>query len=349
VAFSTDSFEGIGVTNQVTVSDPGALACAGRMAREEVAALDLACSRFRDDSELAALNRAAGRALEVSPLLLDAVETALYAAVRTDGLVDPTVGGAMRGIGYDRDFAVVVSRGDAPSFALVPAGGWRDILVDHERRLVTVPRGFELDLGATAKALAADRIATAVREATGSDVLVSLGGDVSIQGAPGGGWPIRVTDSHRNADDPGAEGPSQQTPRGQVRDHDLPPGLPPGQTVALPAGGLATSSTTVRRWTAGGIERHHVVDPVTGAPAIGPWRTVSVVAETCVAANAASTAAIVLGARAVEWLESRGLHARLVHRDGTVAVTGGWPLPNLTEDSQGARRPLRSDAAGICA
>jgi thiamine biosynthesis lipoprotein len=296
---------------------------AGRIARDEVAALDLACSRFRDDSELAALNRAAGRALEVSPLLLDAVETALYAALRTDGLVDPTVGGAMRGIGYDRDFAVVVSRGDTPSFALVPAGGWRDIRVDHERRLVTVPRGFELDLGATAKALAADRIATAVREATGSNVLVSLGGDVSIQGAPGAGWPIRVTDSHRDADG----------------------GL--GQVVALRAGGLATSSTTVRRWTAGGIERHHVVDPATGAPAIGPWRTVSVAAETCVAANMASTAAIVLGAGAAEWLESRGLHGRLVHRDGTVAVTGAWPSPGLTEDPQEGRRRLRSAVAGM--
>jgi len=303
VTYHSDSFEGIGVTNQVTVTDPGTLAEAGRIARAEVEALDLACSRFRDDSELAALNRSAGRPFRVGPLLLEAVETALHAAVWTDGLVDPTVGRAMHGIGYDLDFAIVVSRsGDLTSLTPVPAGGWQGIAVDHDERLVSVPRGCELDLGATAKALASDRIAAAVRAATGSEVLVSLGGDIAVQGAPAGGWPILVTDSHREADGP-------------------------GQTVAIGEGGLATSSTTVRRWTAGGVEMHHIVDPVTGAPALGPWRTVSVAAETCVAANAAATAAIVLGSAALEWLAGKGLAARLVEHDGAVVVTGGWPGP----------------------
>jgi FAD:protein FMN transferase len=301
MTYHSDSFEGIGVTNQVTVTRADALAEAGRIAREEVAALDLACSRFRDDSELAALNRSAGRPFRVGPLLLEAVETALHAAVTTDGLVDPTVGRAMRGIGYDRDFEIVVSRvGGTNSLAFVPAGGFAGVAVDHAERLVTVPRGYELDLGATAKALGSDRIAAAVRLATGSDVLVSLGGDVAVSGAPEGGWPIFVTDAHRNAD-------------------------APGQTVAISEGGLATSSTTVRRWSVKGVELHHIVDPATGAPAVGPWRTISVAAETCVAANAAATAAIVLGAAATEWLSERGLAARLVDHAGDVTVTGGWP------------------------
>jgi thiamine biosynthesis lipoprotein len=301
LSYNSDSFEGIGVTNQVTVSDAAALPEAGRIARAEVAALDLACSRFRDDSELAALNRSAGRPFRVGLLLLEAIETALHAAVWTDGLVDPTVGRAMRGIGYDLDFEIVVSRrGGATSLAFVPAGGFEGVVVDHEERLVTVPRGYELDLGATAKALCSDRIAAAVRLATGSDVLVSLGGDVSVSGAPGGGWPIFVTDAHRISD-------------------------APGQTVAVSEGGLATSSTTVRRWSADGVELHHIVDPATGVPAVGPWRTVSVAAGTCVAANAAATAAIVLGADAEGWLGERGLAARLVAHDGAVCVTGGWP------------------------
>jgi thiamine biosynthesis lipoprotein len=177
---------------------------------------------------------------------------------------------------------------------------------------VQLRRGTELDLGATAKAFAADRIAALVYESTGSDVLVSLGGDIAVQGAPPRGWPIRVTDDHRTAE-----------------------GY--GQTVAIAAGGLATSSTTVRRWRAGRVEAHHIVDPATGAPAAEHWRTISVAAPTCVAANTAATAAIVKGARAVHWLEGRGHAARLVAVDGSVVYVGGWPL---TDDSQVTRRPL---------
>jgi thiamine biosynthesis lipoprotein len=324
MSFATDSFEAIGVLNQVTVADPAVLSEAGEIARAEVAALDLACSRFRTDSELSMLNRARGRPTKVSPLLLAALETAIYAAVLTDGRVDPTVGRAMRGLGYDRDFEIVVARGGAPRFAFVAAGGWRDIRIDHDSRLVTVPRGYELDLGATAKALAADTIAAAVHEATDAAILVSLGGDISVAGAaPTGGWPVFVTDASRRSDGP-------------------------GQTVAIHAGGLATSSTTVRRWTAAGIEVHHIVDPVSGAPALGPWRTVSVAAPTCVDANLAATAAIVLGSAAGAWLEDRGVAARLVDGQGSVIATGAWPAHSsftaagepVTADSQEYLAPL---------
>jgi thiamine biosynthesis lipoprotein ApbE len=294
--FHTTTFEAIGVTNTVTVTDAAALPAAGDIARAFVAELDDACSRFRDDSELARLN-AAGRAV-ASPLLFDAVEVALDAARSTGGLVDPTVGASLNALGYDRDFDVLVHR---DRFELVPAAGWRSVTIDRSTSTIALRPGAQLDLGATAKAWAADEIAAAVRQQTGVAALVSLGGDVAVAGAPEeAGWPILVTDSSR-----GAAGS--------------------GQTVEIRAGGLATSSTTVRRWTGGGVELHHIVDPTTGVPAAARWRTVSVAATSCLAANVAATAAIVLGDRAEGWLAGHGVAARLVRTGGAVSTVGGWP------------------------
>jgi len=294
----SDAFDAIGVTNTVVVDAEGALPVASRIARTEVDALDRACSRFRDDSELSAVNRSAGLDVPVGTLLLDVVEAALRVAAATRGLVDPTVGPALRALGYDRDFRLVVDS-HARTARLVPAVGWRRVRVDRRRCTVRVPTGGRLDLGAVAKAFAADRIARRARAATGANVLVSLGGDVSVAGAPAGGWPVGIADDHR--------GPAT------------------GPTVAIGDGGLATSSTAIRRWRAGGRELHHIVDPTTGRPAPDRWRTVTVAAATCVDANAAATAAVVLGDVAEEWLESLGLPARLVARDGSVSATSRWP------------------------
>jgi thiamine biosynthesis lipoprotein len=169
--------------------------------------------------------------------------------------------------------------------------------------VVTVPRGVELDLGATAKAWCADEAAWACAAATGAGVLVSLGGDLAVAGpAPDGGWAVRVSD--RFDDPPEAGGP----------------------VVTIAAGGLATSSTTRRRWQQRGQARHHLIDPATAEPAESCWRTVTVSASSCVGANAASTASIVRGDAAVAWLEARRLPARLVRRDGSVVTTTGWPV-----------------------
>ena len=137
---------------------------------------------------------------------------------------------------------------------------------------------------------------------TGSGVLVSLGGDIAVAGPPpGAGWRIRVTDDHAASPDA------------------------PGQTVTIAAGGLATSSTTVRTWAVGGQRMHHIIDPATGAPARSCWRTVSVAAGSCVDANTATTAAIIRSAAALSWLRDAGLPARLVRDDGSVEVVAGWP------------------------
>jgi thiamine biosynthesis lipoprotein len=272
---------------------------------EEVAAIDVACSRFRDDSELAAVNRGGGRPVHVGPLLLEAVETALRAARLTDGDVDPTVGDAIRVLGYDRDFGAVAPTG-RPLVRLAAVPGWHQISVDRRRQLVAMPPGVSLDLGATAKALAADRAASRAASAAGCGVLVSLGGDISTAGEPpGGGWSVRVADWH-------AAGPEAE-----------------GEIVEVSSGGVATSSTTVRRWSRGSEELHHVVDPATGRSAEVVWRTVSVAAATCVDANVAATAAIVRGNRSPAWLASLRLPARLVRPDGSVVRVGGWPAPQV--------------------
>ncbi len=297
------SFHALGTTATVAVTEPEALARARAVLEGELEEIDLACSRFRPDSELVALNAASGAEVEVSGLLLEAVRVALHAAEATGGLVDPTVGATMRLAGYDRPLTVVRTRDGRlfrPSFE--PAAGWRTVRLDEARGTVRVPKGVELDLGATAKALAADRAASAAAEATGAGVLVSLGGDIAVAGEPPpGGWSIRLAD-----------------------DHAAPPDGP-GPAVAVHSGGLASSGTTVRRWTTADGELHHIVDPRTGRPANSPWRTVTVAAASCVDANTASTAALVLGDGAPAWLDERRLPSRLVRLDGSVACVGAWP------------------------
>jgi thiamine biosynthesis lipoprotein ApbE len=303
VTVSTASFSALGTGAAVTVLDERALPAAHAIVLDELRSIDEACSRFRDDSELTSLNRSAGAPFAASPLLLEALVVAVYAAARTDGDVDPTVGRSLGALGWNSDFTVVVARrGETPRLRLVPAAGWQRIRIDRWKGTVRIPAGVEIDLGATAKALAADRCAQRVHAATGKGTLVNLGGDIAVAGAaPAGGWPILVTDDHRS--DATAD----------------------GQTVAIAAGGLATSSTTVRRRRTGGTETHHIVDPRSGAPAVEIWRTVSVAARTCVEANTASTSAIVRGEGAIGWLERAGLPARLVRPDGTTVTTAGWP------------------------
>jgi thiamine biosynthesis lipoprotein len=298
------SFPALGTTALLCVTDVAGLPTAQLELERELAEIDASCSRFRDDSELVRLNSMSGAGpVAVSDLLLEAVEVAVAASASTGGLVDPTVGRTLRLAGYDRRFEQVRLREGAsfsPSFASVP--GARVVRLDRAARTIALEHGVELDLGATAKALAADRSAQAAARASQAGVLVSLGGDVSVAGqAPQGGWPVLVADDHA-------------TPLDE-----------PGLTVAIESGGLATSGTVTRRWHAGGLDLHHVIDPRTGRPADTPWRTVTVAARSCVEANVASTAALVLGAQAGSWLASRGLPARLVSQSGEVELVGAWP------------------------
>jgi FAD:protein FMN transferase len=94
--------------------------------------------------------------------------------------------------------------------------------------------------------------------------------------------------------------------------------------VTLFTGGLATSTVLARRWHRGGRVVHHLLDPTHGRSVDPVWRTASVVAPTCLEANTASTASIVMGADAPHWLADRRLAARLVAGDGTVHLVGVW-------------------------
>jgi thiamine biosynthesis lipoprotein len=296
------TFPALGTTAALLVTDEQAAALAKSMLEAEIDGIDIACSRFRSDSELSSVNANAGRDTRVSSRFIEALEVALRAARLTGGLVDPTVGKTMRVLGYDRAFDRLEPGGPPLEVVLERVPGWQTIEMNPARSTVRVPQGVELDFGATAKALCADRAARAIANATGAGVLVSLGGDVAIDGPPpDSGWPLLIADDH--AADPSSD----------------------GQRIVVRAGGVATSGTTVRRWWRGVRELHHVIDPATGRPAREKWRTASVAAGSCVDANIASTAAIVLGARAPAWLEARGLPARLVSSDGSVLRIAGWP------------------------
>ncbi len=313
-ALARANWQALGTSAVLVVGEPEALAEARAIVEQELDRIDRACSRFREDSDLTRVNAHAGRAVRVEPLLVQATEVALRAAELTDGDVDPTLGRALELAGYVRDWRLLdqgsSTETSPPSTATVPPkplrarfrSGWRTVEVNRARATLRIPAGVKLDLGATAKAWAADRASQAVYEATGCGVLVSLGGDIATAGpAPARGWRIHVTDDHR-------DGPQA-----------------PGQTIAIEGGGLATSSTTVRRWRHEGHAMHHILDPSTGAPTRSVWRTVSVAALDCADANIAATAAIVKGPGAPTWLEGLGLPARLVAHGGEVRTVGDWP------------------------
>jgi len=286
-------------TVRLIVADPTVREAAARDLTALLDLVDRTASRFRDDSALSRANANAGRPTPVPALLVEFVRAALDAAAVTGGVVDPTVGLAMQSIGYDRDIRAVADSSD-PVCPLPARASWHDVLLDREADLLTVPPGTALDLGATAKAHLADLAALVLSRRHRTAVLVEIGGDLAVHGnAPG--WNVLVAERAGT----------------------------PGQLVLVRHGGLATSTTTVRRWTRAGQAMHHIVDPTTGAPADGPWRTVTVHAQSALAANTASTAAIVLGDAALDWLTARRLAARLVARDGTIVATEWWPTVGL--------------------
>ena len=315
VEYAAAQWSALGTYVQLVVAGAGHLPAARAEAERLLAAVDLACSRFRADSDLCRVNREAGSWVPVHPLLVAALGAALAAAEDTGGLVDPTLGRALEALGYDRDFAelrdgVRPPAGPADVPPPAPPQAWRQVEIDPDGA-VRVPDGVVLDLGAVGKAFAADLVAGSVARTVGADCVVSLGGDVAVGAtadSPGHPWQVAVAEGPRDA---------------------------PAQVIVLDHGGLATSTTTHRRWRRetgeGEVETvHHLLDPRTGRPAGQVWRTASVAAAGCVAANTASTAALVLGAAAPQWLAARELPARLVAADGAVTTVGSWPQEEAT-------------------
>ena len=318
----------LGCSVRLVVADPAKLALCRTRLTAWLDAVDGACSRFRPDSEISSISRVEGP-VEISPLLADALAAAIRAARLTDGLVDPTVGAAMAAVGYDRDFELMEPDGAPIRVTLRPVPGWH--LIDLERpedetagpSILRLRVGITLDLGATAKAWAADSAASELAKIADCGVLVALGGDIAVGGMPPlredgeRFWRITVRD---RTDARTALGESPELP-------ESPADLGPEAEISITDGGLATSGTSSRRWLRGGDLLHHILDPRTGLPAATPWRTVSVAAGNCLDANTASTAAMLLGAKAPAWLTAHGLPARLVPEDGgPIVYTPGWPV-----------------------
>jgi thiamine biosynthesis lipoprotein len=301
-ALTTRSFRAIGTTATVVVQDRSAADAAEHMLTQELEAIDRACSRFRDDSELQVVHAYAGSAVPVGDLLFQALIVAVDAAQRTNGAVDPTVGNAIAALGYDADIEKVLAWPPAPPTALGAVAGYQHVQLNRADRTVRIPRGVRLDLGSTAKALAADRAAGRITRAIGGGVLVSLGGDVAVAGPPpAGGWAVGIARE-------------SSAPAGEVE-----------QVVAITHGGLASSATAVRAWRAGERSVHHIVDPATGDCVEPYWVLVSATGRSCVEANLVTTAAIVWGEQALGNLAEFDQSVRLVRADGEIFSVNGWP------------------------
>jgi thiamine biosynthesis lipoprotein ApbE len=296
---SHGSFNAMGTDHTVIVDEAAALPAAMDIVRRQFQEIDLVCSRFRPDSELSRLNgRSGGAGVPLSLLLEQAIVAALDSAAMTGGLVDLTVGRCVEEIGYALTFRDLPADGPPLELHVRQVVGWRALGYDPIAHTLSLPAGVGIDLGASGKAWAADRAAAAVASRLGVAVLVNCGGDIAVGGpALQGGWPVRVA----------VDADSDEW-----------------QDVVVFDGGLATSGTTSRRWRRGGVELHHIIDPSTGLPAQTPWAMVSVAAASCVEANAASTAALIMGERAPDWLDSLKLPARLVDKRGGVIFAGGW-------------------------
>ncbi len=244
---ATLRWQALGSTVVLRVTHPADLEAAAAAVRAQLDRVEAACSRFREDSELSIANARAGYAAPASELLLDAVALALRAAELTGGLLDPCLGGDLERAGYDRDWELIsagdASSGSAPQVTARRRAAWQQLEHDRVGETVRVPAGAKLDLGATAKALAADLACAAAHRQGAGGVLVAIGGDIAVLGAaPPGGWEVHVTDDHRASPDA------------------------PGQRVTVASGGLATSSVAARRWRLHGAEMHHILDPATGRP-----------------------------------------------------------------------------------
>ena len=280
-------------------ADAASVRRAEQILTREVARLERAASRFRSDSEISGVNRAAGQWAPASSLLVELVEVALAAAESTGGLVDPCLGRQVDAAGYRSwaagDVAVLPAAGTDPAHG----GSWREVEVSAGR--VRIPAGVALDLGATAKAWLADEVAERIADELGLDVIANMGGDLRVI-AEAPGWVVSA-------------------------DHEV-PGVPE-RAIGITDGGLATSGQGRRRWLTTSGPAHHLIDPRTGRSADTGWWAVSALAASATAANVAATAGMLLDGDAPAWFAERGLHGLFTRWSGsgraTAHTVGQWP------------------------
>jgi thiamine biosynthesis lipoprotein len=294
------TFACMGCTFRLLVGGPGA-AAAAVAAQAQLEDFDARLSRFRPDSELSRLNVDPRVVVPASPLLRLTVRAALWAARRTDGLVDPTLVEALERAGYDRSLAgatagpVAAALHSAPPRRPArpqPHAPWRAVAIDDDAGTIARPPGLRLDSGGVGKGLAADRVAEHLARGGRHRFAVDAAGDVRVGGTRTAARRHAVEVAH----------PWEAAPIGTLR---------------LRAGAVATSGIGSRLWVASeGRYAHHLLDPSTGEPAWTGLASVTALAPTALEAETRAKAALLsgpLGAR--RWLVRHG--GVVVHDDGT--------------------------------
>jgi thiamine biosynthesis lipoprotein len=254
-------------------------------------------SRFRVDSELTRLNQVGFQPTRVSETLWQVFQSARRMENLTDGLVTPTVAGAVQEVGYDRDFTLLAGQILAP-FESIPevVPPLNALTWDEENRSICLPEGVQLDFGGIAKGWAAQQ--TVERLKRHGSALMNCGGDIAMSGPLLNGNPWEI---------------------GIYKPFDRRSGFI-GMLYFDQGGGVATSATDRRRWMQGGVLRHHIIDPHTGLSAESNVISATIVAATAVEAEAAAKSALILGSQAgMAWIEANPtLACLLILEDGQV-------------------------------
>jgi FAD:protein FMN transferase len=302
------TFDAMGSHVRLLIGEPGPgmapAAVAAEQGRRFVEDFDATLSRFKPDSELSRLNADPRERVPASELMRRAVEAGVFAAERSEGLVDPTLLGEIEEAGYvaSRAGMVGLPLGDALADAPArrpasprPEQRWRGLAIDDERGEVVRPPGLRFDTGGTGKGLAADMVAATLRGY--SRFIVDCGGDIRIGGADALVRPYEVFVEH---------------PITGGRAHVL----------RLGSGGVATSGINVRIWRdEAGRYSHHLLDPATGKPAWTGLVGVTALGDSALEAETLSKAALLSGPdRGREILTERG--GLLAHDSGRVELVG---------------------------
>ena len=298
------SFQAMGSTHELVLGadDEARARRAAHAAIADVERIEAKYSRFRDDSLVSAINRAAGG----PPVAIDAETAALmryadacHAASR--GRFDITSGVLRRAWDFKRAPPRVPEAREVD--ALRARVDWAS--VDWNERAVRLPRaGMEIDLGGIGKEYAADRVATIAIDAGIAHGFANLAGDVRAWGGRPDGSPWRVGIRDPRAVDASIGG------------------------IDLADGAVATSGDYERFIEVEGVRYCHILDATTGWP-VTHWRSMSVAAPLCVVAGSGATVAMLLGADAPAWLDAQGLEWVGVDARGSVHPgTLGTPWVN---------------------
>jgi len=296
----------MGTVCEVTVVG-GPAALVGR-ARARVEQLEARWSRFRADSEISRLNQRSGIPTGLSEDSYLLVDHAVTAWAWSGGRYDPTVLTAMVAAGYDRSFELVAAHqpaGDGPR----PAPGCAGVVLDPRLRVVTLPAGVGFDPGGIGKGLAADLTVDLLLDDGAAGACVSLGGDGRVAGEPPAtGWRVGIGNPYDDA---------ELLAVVQLADH-----------------GVATSSRLRRRWSAGDGERHHLLDPRTGASIDNGLDAVTVIAADAWVAEILTKAVFVAGAvDGARWLTRLGVSGLLVEGLDRLRTAGSFTSFVVPADS----------------